>query len=248
MLEINKKIGFLKIKEFWFSDDIFDVKNCHKLVFRACKKKVGKIGFQQEEFTTLTLNLEKDLETIWQGMEKSSCRYAIRRAEKDGVKIFINKHYREFYRTYKRFNRNKKLSVTHWRPDDMQKYGTLFTAVLNNKVIAGNFYLEDKRNIRWLLGASQRLEALSNQEKIAIGNANRLIIWEAIKYAKLKRIQEFDFGGYYISTEPDQQKEGINAFKKSFGGELKNYYNYQKNYSRFYEIAYKMYNLIRRLL
>jgi len=248
MLEIDKKIGPFRVKEVWFSDAIFDVKHCQRLVFRACKKEFEKSNFQQERFTTLTLDLTKDLGTIWQGMDKSSCRYAIHRAEEDGVKIAINKHYEGFHRIYKQFNRNKGLPISRWRPNDMKKYGTLFTAVLNNKVVAGNFYLEDENNIRWLLGASQRLENVPKQEKTIISNANRLIIWETIKYAKLKNIQEFDFGGYYTGNRPDKQKKGINSFKKSFGGELKTYYNYYKNYSMLYKILLTSYSLVRQHL
>jgi len=248
MLEIDKKRSFLKVKEIWFSDTIFDVKHCQRLVFRACKKEFERPDFQQERFTTLTLDLTKDLESIWQGMDKSSCRYAIHRAEEDGVKVFINEHYKEFYGIYRQFNRNKGLPIGWWRPSDMQQYGVLFTAALNDKVIAGNFYLEDEGNIRWLLGASQRLENVTKQEKIIISNASRLIIWEAIKYAKLKGKKEFDFGGYYTGIKPDKQKEGINAFKKSFGGEIKTYYNYQKNYSILYKALFAIYSLVRQYL
>ena len=46
-----------------------------------------------------------------------------------------------------------------------------------------------------------------------IGAANRLKIWEAIRYAKNAGIGKFDMGGYYTGKKADPQKEGINIFK-----------------------------------
>ena len=97
----------------------------------------------------------------------------------------------------------------------MQKYGTLFIAKHQGECIGGQLYIEDKDTIRWLIGASKRLN-VSKEEATLIGNANRLMIWEAIKYAKSRNIKEFDFGGYYTGIQPDKQKEDINKFKKSF--------------------------------
>ncbi|NQE54743.1 hypothetical protein C5S29_14225 [ANME-1 cluster archaeon GoMg3.2] len=112
----------------------------------------------------------------------------------------------------------------------------------DGEIIGGQFYLEDENNIRWLVGASKRLEVDRNQATL-IGNANRLVIWQAIQYAKEKGIKEFDMGGYYTREAKDVQKERINAFKKSFGGELVTHYIYHKDYSRIYKIAKWIYQL-----
>lgn len=127
--------------------------------------------------------------------------------------------------------------------DFMKKYGTLFVAEFDGEIIAGQLYLEDENYIRWLVGASKRLEVDSNKA-ILISCTNRLIIWEAIKYAKEKGIKEFDFGGYYTGKEKDKQKEKINVFKKSFGGELTIQYTYKKYYSKIYQIIKQAYQTI----
>ncbi len=92
-------------------------------------------------------------------------------------------------------------------------------------------YLEDDKTIRWLLGASKRLE-ISNP---VIGAANRYLIWEALRYAKNKGLQEFDFGGYHTGDNPDLQR--VNFFKLSFGGERTTRYICRKDYSPLYHLA-----------
>ena len=127
----------------------------------------------------------------------------------------------------------------------MKKYCALFTAEYEGENIGGKLYLKDMRDIRWLIGASKRLEA--NKEKATIiGNANRLLIWEATKYANNQGIKEFDLGGYYTGKEPYIQKENINNFKKSFGGKLVTQYIYHKDYSKVYKSVNKIYNIIKK--
>ena len=78
-----------------------------------------------------------------------------------------------------------------------------------------------------------------------ISNADRLIDWEAIKYAKEKGIKEFDLGGLWSKeeAEKDEKKKGINSFKLSLGGEIVTRYSYQKIYSKIYNLAHNLYNL-----
>ena len=254
MLLISRKASIFKIKEIWFADSPYDVDNCHSVKFNACKNKVDTNDFNCEKHTTITIDLTQDLDKIWKKMKKSSCRYAITRAEKDEIKIKVNQNYNEFFKIYHSFRNKKGLSTISsflWNPEIeiMNHNGTLFTAEFNNEILSGNFYLEDKNNIRWILGASKRL-AVDREKATLIGNANRLIIWEAIKYAKNKGIKEFDLGGYSLSADKDKNnpKYGINRFKESFGGELKVYYTYYKDYNKIYALVRNIYDNIPRIL
>lgn len=244
MLEIDKKKLIFKIKEIWFADFPFDAENCDNVIFRACKNRAETKNFKRSEFTTLTIDLNQNLNDIWKNMDKSSCRYAIRRAERDGVKIKINQNYDEFYKINASFRENKKLPPNlHATPEFMKSCGTLFIAESNGEIIGGSFFIEDENNLRWFLGASKRLES-DRKKAILIGNANRLIIWEAIKYAKQKKLKEFDLGGYYIKKAKNEQKERINIFKKSFGGKLSTHYIYEKDYSLLFKILKTIYFLL----
>jgi hypothetical protein len=122
----------------------------------------------------------------------------------------------------------------------MKKNGTLFTTHLDGEILGGTFLLEDTDHIREHIGSTKRLDVSRDQQKL-MSYANRLMTWEAMLYAKEKGIKEFDLGGYYTGKEPDPQKEGINQFKRGFGGKLVNYYNYYKSYSKLYKFATNVY-------
>ena len=44
-------------------------------------------GFVTEGHATLVIDLTKSLDEIWRDMDKSSCRYAINRAIREGLKF-----------------------------------------------------------------------------------------------------------------------------------------------------------------
>jgi hypothetical protein len=242
MLEIDKKTFVFKNKEIWFADFPYDVEGYDSVTFVACKNKVDLAGFTCYDFPTLMIDLTQGLDAIWGNM-KRRCRYQINRALREGIKVRINENFDEFYEINKSFRRKKGLSGIVVHPEFMKKYGTLFTAELDDEVIAGQFWLEDESNIRGSIASSKRLDVGSKKAQI-VGNANRLLMWEAIKYAKEKRKKEFDFGGYYTGENKDDPRHTINTFKQSFGGQLITRYNYDKVYSRINKWARSLYRLI----
>lgn len=233
VLEIKKKRGLFKIKQIWFADYPYDVKGVDRIIFRDCKNKINAPGFSCEKITTLIIDLKQDLEIIWKNMSKSSCRYEVRRAEREGIKIIIDQRFEDFIKMYKLFTKTKKIKKSNFTVQFMKKYGVLFIAELNGKIMGGQFYLRDKSNMRLLLAPSKRLN-VDGKDSILVGSGNRLIIWEAIKYAKEKGIKEFDFGGYYHGKD-NRQFSSVSEFKKSFGGEIVDHYIYQKDYSEIYK-------------
>ena len=233
MIEINIKRWFFNRKEIWFSDIPFEVSGVDQVIFYDCKKAIKDDGFSIHESKTLIIDLTQNLEDIWGNMSKSSCRYMINRAEKEYVKIKISNDFNQFQKINDRFRKYKGLSsvvVT----EDYKKNGILFFAEYRGEIIGGQFYLFDQENFRWLLGASERFNIDKNRS-IIIGCANRLMIWEAIKYAKSRGLKEFDFGGYCENGE-DEEKNNISNFKKSFGGKMISHFTYAKYYSKLYKI------------
>ena len=244
MIEIERRpYSIFKIKEIWFADQPIkvDTSGYDGIAFKACKKNVNVEGFVGSDMgqATLVIDLTKDLEEIWKGMDKSSCRYAINRAIRDGVEVKIDKNYDEFLKIYRKFMIKKVYPTFLSRLYDpkleiMERgYGVLFTAEWEGEVLGGCYFIHDEENIRWLVGASKRLE-VDRKKATLIGNANRLIIWEAIKWAKERGIKEFDLGGYSLEAEsnPNDPRYGINKFKKSFGGKLVTRYFYYKDCSK----------------
>jgi len=247
MLEIVRKpYGIFKIKEIWFAEQPFleiDSSGYDGIAFKACKKKVRVKGFigGGDGQATIVIDLTKDLDEIWKGMEKASCRDVIKRAVRRGITVETdgNKNYKEFIDIYKKFMVKKGLYNVFSRFYDpkleiiKKKHGVLFTAKLEEEILGGAFFIHDEEHIRYLVAASKRLE-VDRKKATLIGNANRLIIWEAIKWAKERGIKEFDLGGYSLDAEnnPNDPRYGVNKFKKSFGGKIVKKYFYYKDYSR----------------
>jgi len=245
-LEIDRKRFIFKTKQIWFADYPYDIKGFDRVVFRDCKNKVNIPGFSRREYTTLVIDLTQDLDTIWRNMSSGNCRKPIRRAERAGIKIKMNQNYNEFYTLYNSVRAMKKLSGSI-NSKDIRRYATLFIAEFNGEIVSGHGYLEDKNNMRsWVIG-SKRFEA-AEKDITMVANASKLIIWEAIKYAKAKGIKEFDFGGYYAGGEGKEILNTPNWFKQSFGGKVITHYIYQKDYSKIYTFARSLYQLARRVL
>jgi hypothetical protein len=114
-------------------------------------------------------------------------------------------------------------------------------ALLDGEVAGGHFFLSDGEHLRGLITGSKRLEAGGHRANV-IGYANRLIVWEAMKYARAKGIREYDMGGYFTGPAGNGQLERINAYKASFGGSIVPRYHYEKNYSRLFGLAKQAYD------
>jgi len=237
MIEIEKTIfNFFRLKEVYYAKRPYDTSGFHSLRFNCCSDKIDRLGSERKLTTTLIIDLEKSLSEIWKNMDKSSCKYSIRRAQREGVKIHINRFYDEFCRIDKMFRSKKGLVPSFISPSFLRKYGTLFTIEYNRKILGGEFFVHDKDHMCWYIGASLRLH-VNRKEATIIGHSNKLAIWEAIKYAKNKGIRFFDFGGYSLFPI-NREHQGVNFFKKSFGGKLVKQYNYVKFYSDLFKTLY----------
>jgi len=249
MQVIDKKIFMFNTKEVHFSKNPFDIEGCDFVIFPYCKNKVKAKGFVCYKKLTSIIDLTQNLDTIWQKMNRNSTRI-IKQAEKEDIKLRINCEHDKFFQIYKNFLRKKGINsffevfgVGILPLNVMKKNGTLFAAEYHGEILAGHLFLEDDSNIEdWVTG-SKRLENEKERSKL-VGCANRLILWEAIKYAKEKGIKEFDFGGLFPENkaEKDPIKKGINSFKLSFGGEVMPGYSYEKGYSKSLKLAYYLHH------
>ena len=229
---ITERRLFFKKTNCWFADEPFDVEDCDAVFFYATKKDVPTTDFYKKESSTLVIDLTKGLDAIWAGMKT---RY-IKRGQKEGIKVELNKHHHEFSLLYNRFSKLKRFSGFSGHIKAYKEHSTLFTASLDEELLAGILTIEDEKYIRWFLGCSKRLET-DKEKMVLMGAANRLLIWETIQYAHRKGLVEFDLGGYYTGGNQNDPRTGINRFKESFGGELRTYYNYTKYYSLIYRLA-----------
>jgi len=240
MLTIDRRIYIFKTKEVWFADAPFDIEGYHFVIFPVCKNRSMDNTFACEKTSTLIIDLTQELDAIWANMEKKSCQYMIKRALRENILIKFNENYEDFDRINRSFKKSKGLG-TFYSMDhiDRLRECSLFTAEIDGEVVAGQSYMESDSTIRWIIGASKRLEVDKNRA-VLIGCANRLMTWEAIKYAKNKGVREFDMGGYYTGQDKTDSRFSVNIYKKSFGGTIIDRYTYTKSYSILWDLALKV--------
>lgn len=228
----------------------FDIEGCHDLNFIYCKRKVGLDGFACSKEFTLVIDLTQDLDTIWQNMDKEGRRHINRSVEKE-IAVHRSDEFDEFYKLYTSLFKKKKMMPLLGAfgfgivpLDILKKYGTLFVAKHDGKMLCGDVLLSDDNNVYSWVAASDRFGKNKETTRLA-GSASRLCLWEAMKYYKDQSKKEFDLGGMWPKeeAEKDPGKKGINSFKSSLGGELVTRYSYRKIYSKNFDFARKVYSL-----
>ena len=244
-LEIEIKKGLFKTKQIWFADYPYDVKGADRVIFRDCKNKVDMPDFSRDKITTFVIDLTQDLDTIWKKMGRTSCRQEISKAEKEGITVKINQNFDDFIKIDKLFSKAKGWGSSGMTINFLKKNGTLFVAELNGEILGGYFYLKDNNNIRPIFNPSKRL-SVDDRKSALVGMGNRLIIWEAIKYAKKNGIKEFDFAGYNAGGTGKNILDKPSLFKQSFGGDVVTHYIYRKDYSNIYKILSLLKQKIKR--
>lgn len=227
-------MGF-RTKTIWMSDSPFDVDGYDSVCFYSCPSRADLPGFTREDRATIVVDLTKGAEKVW-GEIAPKCRTAIRRSEKEGIEVTMDRDHQEFLRLNEEFRSEKGLDHNTFPLDFMEAHGKLFLARENGALLSGILFLEDDRRILGVLAASRRLE-VDRAKGTAIANANRLLWWSAMEHAMEGGLETMDMGGYYVGKEPNPQMEGINEFKRRFGGKVVDSYVYRKDYTRRIRIA-----------
>jgi hypothetical protein len=249
MIVVEKPFYLFKFKELHFCNEPFDIAQCSAAKFVLCNKMINRGGFEVYPGLSSIIDLTREQDEIWSKFDKS-CRYKINRAPREGITIKFNEGWNEFYPIYKSLSQKKGFgSWGLWdvNLEVMKKYGTLFIAEIQGNIVSGHLYLEDAENIEFWIGASKRLEAVP-ELATQIGFANRLLHWEAMKYARNKGLKTFDLGGIWDFEEAknDPVKQGINNFKLSFGGQVESRYTYVKFYSNLYKAGQNIFQHLRK--
>ena len=238
---VDKKIFEKKILGFffkkywvWFSKP-FDIKGASLVNFFSYDD-VKVEGFFKKKALTLILDLSKSNEELWEGIRKKYSRKPIENGYKNGIVIKKNEGYDEFEKIYKSFRTQKGINI-----DDLSIFsqGLIFSAYYENKIIAGHIFVADGVYMRSLVAASNRFDFNKGKDKRLVGAANRMLFWEAIKYAKEEGYKSFDFGGINPADE-NGKYDYLAEYKMSFGGEIKPCFYYYKVYSRLIKLFMKI--------
>ncbi len=189
--------------------------------------RVDVPGFKCKEGLTSVIVLSQSLEEIWQKMRKKFIREQIERGKRRGLTAMPSDDFGAFDAMYSRFTKQMSFEALS---SNALRNGILFLAFFDSKPIAGGVFIADGVHIRALALASRRHDEESGRMRDIIGEANRLVVWEAIRYAKEKGYALFHLGG----IAPKSSNTGWRAvadFKEAFGGERRAQYYYTKVYS-----------------
>lgn len=199
---------------------------------RSCRPTLERLGLKKAapiipNPSTITLDISPSLKKVLETMPQKG-RYAIKRAERDGVTVSLIKTTEENCKIMydllsetaegqfgiRSFNYYKEF----WQTFEKAGLGQLFFAHYEGKVVAGAYAMSFGKKSTYKDGASIR-------ERTAYG-ASHLLQWKVIEWAKSRGVEIHDFCGSPPSDEinnPDHPHHGIGMFKTAFNKEVTDY-------------------------
>jgi hypothetical protein len=169
-------------------------------------------------FGTYVVNLTKSEEELFAAVH-SKHRNVIRNAEKQGIEIkWDHDQVDTFYSIYK-----QTMERSHMYCEPLQ-YFKRYEKDLKDMLLCGVAYFNNipqcalfmpftEYGTYYLYGASG--------EKIEVTGAMNYLHWQAMLKMKKAGVKRYDFAGARLSDVTGTKLEGIQNFKKRFGGELK---------------------------
>lgn len=181
------------------------------------------VPFLDERFTMAKqakwhrLDLRPDLDSLWRAMHEST-RRAIRKSQREGLtvrKAESDQELRFFFEMHLKVRKYKYGLLAQpysffqniWKHFVEKQRGFLLFALHEDKIVAGDFFLEWKDTLYYKFNASLP-DNLSHRP-------NDMLIWEAIQYGKKEGYTYLDFG---LS---DIDQEGLVRYKRKFATEEK---------------------------
>ena len=242
MIRIDKRVGAMKVADVYLSDEPVDVEGCASVTFYWCPRLVDAPGFERDEAPTAVIDLTRDLDEIWSGIDRTG-RKKINQAEREGIKVSLSDHFEEFWEMNLAFIKQKgygyRLGIGLPPLEQLREKGTLLIAERDGELLTGHVHLEDRVRMVGLVSASKRFE--DPEMSKLVGKANRLVYWEKMKRGKELGLKELDLAGMVPDHDlaKDPSLASLNEYKLSLGAARVMRYNYRRRYSSFYNLAYK---------
>lgn len=210
---------------------------------------LARYGFRDQSTHTLVLQLAGRSETeLWEGLE-GRCRTAIRKAEREGVKVVrsgpedvVDRYYELHVATYRR---------TGARPHPRRYFevilrspwSVVFFAEHRGETIAAlNVGIYGDTSFYWT-GASRQIAG-------ALG-ANNLLQWHAIRWLRAEGRSCYELGELPPpgkSPRDDPKLFALAHFKRSFGGALNPYHRAEFVYAHLRELVVTRLRILRYAL
>lgn len=163
------------------------------------------------------MDLQPDSTTLWQGLHDSAKR-AVRKAERDGVKVSIaqtKEELRAFFELHLQVRKYKYQLLAQpyaffealYHHFLVRQQGALMLATYENEIIGGVMFLAWEGKLYYKFNAS----AVTN----LVHRPNDLLIWTGVQYGKANGYTQLDFG---LS---DWEQQGLVKYKRKFASEEK---------------------------
>lgn len=232
------------IRELNFAEFLENIDSCDELCIsyagtldEKIEKDYGKIlvyiskgADWRARSYSLCVNLQKDADEILHGFRKNR-KYEVKRArDRDGVKIAFDESpseetLKQIQIFYNGFAESKNMNTF-----DFDKYASTVAANIlllaiayaeDGELLVVHGYLLDREEKRPTLSFSASHFRDDKEKSALVGRANGYLHYASMCYLKEKGFGEYDFGGIYVGE--DRELSNISDFKKSFGGELREY-------------------------
>lgn len=208
----RENIHFFRFRAPMHHDDAF-VENMQQQGY-----KLAPMYFQAEY--TMVLDLTRSEDEIMANMRKNT-RYYVRRSEREGVKVRISQDPQDLKVLFELYQ--ETVERQEFIPYDFDFFKTefeifhaddltdIYIAEYDGKPVAAAMMVYFDKGAYYHHGASIRLE---NDVY-----APYLLQWEAIKNAKRRGMETYDFFGVAPNDDEDHPRAGLTKFKRGFGGE-----------------------------
>lgn len=254
MREFLVKNKHFTTKHIWFATLDENIQSdCDRLLvhgFPEERKMIGKNPCTCVPQETLFSDLTRTEEELW-ALTTKTVRNEINRSKRENVQVAIysgkdisDELLRDFNKMYHEMYEEKEI-YGHYLPiNELKEYAAkdalvITTAEMDGNVVVYHSYIKDKEHSRFLHSCSE-FRVADNATRNAIGRANKYLHWNDWLWFKEMGIREYDWGGISSYDTPN----GIDKFKKSFGGDYRKYYNLHCNCS----FAAKAWAKVRKIL
>jgi CelD/BcsL family acetyltransferase involved in cellulose biosynthesis len=218
----------------------------HRSDSSALRPIWASCGYAHEQELNFLIDLDRPVEAIWQGMNRTA-RKNVRRAERDGLvaqEVTSNEDMADFYSLLRQVYSDAEVPLAHvslfqsafelLRPRGLAR----FVLARSAQGIAGaravllyNGTIHD-----WYAGTSRALRG---------SRPNDFLVWQTLQWGARHGYHTFDFGG---AGHPDIPY-GVRDFKAKFGGSLVNYGRERCIHApRMLRLSETGYRLLRRFL
>ena len=190
-------------------------------------------GFEATVRYSFLIDLEEDLESIFQKISSNYRNNKIAKAEKS-IKIVSDRSLEEFYEIQKKTFEKQQMQVPY-SFDFIKKFDAALETKNAKKVFFAIDEEEQIHSVAYLTWDEETayFQMMGSDPNFKKSGASIFIIWHAIKYAKeVLGKKRFDFAGSVIQP--------IAKVRQEFGAEQVSYFNLKIFGSKLLEVLYKI--------